>query len=72
MFHRAPRSRAHHHHHQLLIALVQEEHRIFVESEDQPNRVLLETRITKDDGYQKQQGTDPAIFITPMHGIWFF
>lgn len=38
----------------------QEEPRIFVESEDQPNRVLLETKITKDDGYQKQQGLCPA------------
>ncbi|KAJ5619198.1 hypothetical protein N7510_003182 [Penicillium lagena] len=36
-----------------------EEPRIFVESEDQPNRVLLETKITKDDGYQKQQGLCP-------------
>ncbi|KAJ5716485.1 hypothetical protein N7493_008396 [Penicillium malachiteum] len=41
--------------------MVGEEHRIFVESEDQPNRVLLETRITKDDGYQKQQGFCPTI-----------
>lgn len=37
--------------------LPQDEHRIFVESEDEPNRVLLETKITKDDGYQKQQGS---------------
>lgn len=42
--------------------LVQEEPRIFVESEDQPNRVLLETKITKDDGYQKQQGFCPTLF----------
>ena len=34
-----------------------EEPRIFVESEDQPNRMLLETKIVKDDGYQKQQDT---------------
>ena len=34
----------------------QDESRIFVESEDQPERMLLETRIGKDDGYQKQQG----------------
>ncbi|KAJ5177134.1 uncharacterized protein N7482_003011 [Penicillium canariense] len=38
-----------------------EEPRIYVESEDQPNRVLLETKITKDDGYQKQQGFCPAV-----------
>lgn len=38
----------------------QEEPRIYVESEDQPNRVLLETRISKDDGYQKQQGFCPT------------
>lgn len=35
---------------------VQDESRIYVESEDQPERMLLETRIGKDDGYQKQQG----------------
>ena len=29
---------------------------IVVESEDQPDRMLLDTRIVKDDGYQKQQG----------------
>ena len=35
---------------------VQEESKIFVESEDQPERLLLDTKIVKDDGYQKQQG----------------
>jgi protein phosphatase-4 regulatory subunit 3 len=34
----------------------QDEARIHVQSEDEPDRTLLETRITKDDGYQKQQG----------------
>jgi len=29
-----------------------------VESEDLPDRMLLETRISKDDGYQKQQGSE--------------
>lgn len=29
---------------------------MFVQSEDDPNRTLLETKITRDDGYQKQQG----------------
>ncbi|KAJ5737604.1 uncharacterized protein N7483_002729 [Penicillium malachiteum] len=65
--------------------MVGEEHRIFVESEDQPNRVLLETRITKDDGYQKQQetlivwteqnGTDMALSFQEAEGcavIWEF
>ena len=33
-----------------------EEARIFVESEDEPERLLLETKIGKGDGYQKQQG----------------
>ncbi|KAK3898767.1 hypothetical protein C8A05DRAFT_18704 [Staphylotrichum tortipilum] len=37
------------------------EPRVIVESEDQPNRRLLETKIVKDDGFQKQQGT-PAAF----------
>ncbi|KAJ5908277.1 hypothetical protein N7495_000959 [Penicillium taxi] len=41
--------------------------RIFVESEDPPNRVLLETKITKDDGYQKQQET--LIVWTETNGI---
>lgn len=27
-----------------------------VQSEDQPDRMLLETRICKEDGFQKQQG----------------
>lgn len=34
-----------------------EDARIFVQSEDDPTRTLLETRIAKDDGYQKQQDT---------------
>ena len=34
----------------------QDEPRILVQSEDEPDRLLLETRIGKDDGYQKQQG----------------
>lgn len=38
------------------IVSLQDEPRIFVESEDEPQRMLLETRISKDDGYQKQQG----------------
>lgn len=27
-----------------------------MQSEDQPDRMLLETRISREDGYQKQQG----------------
>lgn len=30
--------------------------RVVVESEDQPERLLLETKIQKEDGFQKQQG----------------
>jgi hypothetical protein len=33
-----------------------EEAKIVVLSEDDQTRQLLETRISKDDGYQKQQG----------------
>ncbi|OXV11773.1 hypothetical protein Egran_00466 [Elaphomyces granulatus] len=33
-----------------------DEPRIYVESEDQPERTLLETRIGKEESYQKQQG----------------
>jgi hypothetical protein len=31
--------------------------RVVVQSEDQPERLLLETKIVKEDGFQKQQGT---------------
>jgi protein phosphatase-4 regulatory subunit 3 len=41
----------------MCVCLQQEEAKILVASEDDPNRQLLETRISKDDGYQKQQGT---------------
>lgn len=34
----------------------EEEPRVIVHSEDSPERVLLETRICKEDGFQKQQG----------------
>lgn len=36
--------------------LQQDEFKILVASEDDPTRQLLETKISKDDGYQKQQG----------------
>ncbi|KAG8425058.1 Platinum sensitivity protein [Metarhizium acridum] len=35
----------------------QKDPRVIVESEDQPNRLLLETKIQKEDGFQKQQET---------------
>ncbi|EGZ72573.1 hypothetical protein NEUTE2DRAFT_75952 [Neurospora tetrasperma FGSC 2509] len=35
------------------------EPRVIVESEDHPDRLLLETKIVKDDGFQKQQGALP-------------
>lgn len=38
-----------------------EDPRIVVQSEEAPDRLLLETRICKEDGFQKQQGT---------HGRW--
>jgi protein phosphatase 4 regulatory subunit 3 len=41
--------------------------RIVVISEDEPQRTLLETRITKDDGYQKQQ--DTLIVWTETNGV---
>ena len=40
----------------MTLTRVQDESKIYVESEDSPERLLLETKITKDDGYQKQQG----------------
>lgn len=63
----------------------QEEARIIVVSEDDQSRQLLETRISKDDGYQKQQdtlivwteqnGTDMALSFQEPEGcasIWDF
>jgi hypothetical protein len=59
------------------------EPRVIVESEDQPERLLLETRIVKDDGFQKQQdtlivwtdnGVDMALSFQEAEGcalIWF-
>jgi len=63
----------------------QDESKIYVEAEDQPDRLLLETKISKDDGYQKQQdtlivwtesnGTDMALSFQEAEGcaaIWEF
>lgn len=36
--------------------------RVVVESEDEPERLLLDTSICKEDGFQKQRGT---LFICP-------
>lgn len=65
--------------------VLNEESKLFVESEDQPERLLLETKISKDDGYQKQQetlivwteqnGTDMALSFQEAEGcaaIWEF
>ncbi|KAK5256637.1 Platinum sensitivity protein, partial [Exophiala xenobiotica] len=65
--------------------VINDEPRIYVESEDQPDRMLLETKIVKDDGYQKQQdtlivwtetnGTDMALSFQEAEGcavIWEF
>ncbi|KAK4962897.1 Platinum sensitivity protein [Elasticomyces elasticus] len=41
--------------------------RILVVAEEDPQRALLETRITKDDGYQKQQ--DTLIVWTEQNGV---
>lgn len=64
---------------------LQDESKVYVESEDQPDRLLLETKITKDDGYQKQQetlivwteqsGTDMALSFQEAEGcaaVWEF
>ncbi|KAL5372831.1 hypothetical protein DPSP01_013201 [Paraphaeosphaeria sporulosa] len=64
---------------------VNDEAKILVASEDDPSRQLLETRISKDDGYQKQQdtlivwteqnGTDMALSFQEPEGcgsIWEF
>ncbi|ORY10744.1 component of IIS longevity pathway SMK-1-domain-containing protein [Clohesyomyces aquaticus] len=67
------------------VVLSQDDCKILVASEDDPTRQLLETKISKDDGYQKQQdtlivwteqnGTDMALsFQEPegCAGIWDF
>ncbi|KAL9050579.1 MAG: hypothetical protein Q9162_006537 [Coniocarpon cinnabarinum] len=41
--------------------------RIFVESEEDPDHILLESRIKKEDSYQKQQ--DTLIVWTDNHGV---
>ncbi|KAF8862581.1 DUF625-domain-containing protein [Acephala macrosclerotiorum] len=46
----------------------QEEPRVLVQSEDQPERMLLETRICKEDGFQKQQDT-LIVWTEPSTGI---
>ncbi|KAI9691730.1 MAG: Platinum sensitivity protein [Bathelium mastoideum] len=47
--------------------MVNDEARIYVQSEEEPNRTLLETKIQKDDGYQKQQ--DTLIVWTEPNGV---
>ncbi|KAK4193870.1 component of IIS longevity pathway SMK-1-domain-containing protein [Podospora australis] len=42
------------------------EPRVIVQSEDQPDRLLLETKIVKDDGFQKQQDT---LIVWTDHGV---
>ncbi|KAF1812630.1 DUF625-domain-containing protein [Eremomyces bilateralis CBS 781.70] len=66
-------------------SLVNDEARIHVQSEDEPVRTLLETKIGRDEGYQKQQdtlivwtetnGTDMALSFQEAEGcgaIWEF
>ncbi|XXG94446.1 hypothetical protein Hte_000703 [Hypoxylon texense] len=46
----------------------QRDPRVYVESEDQPDRVLLETRICKQDGFHKQQET-LIVWTEPSNGV---
>ncbi|KAI1381728.1 DUF625-domain-containing protein [Hypoxylon crocopeplum] len=46
----------------------QQDPRVFVESEDLPDRVLLETRICKEDGFNKQQET-LIVWTEPSTGM---
>ncbi|KAF7511291.1 hypothetical protein GJ744_004856 [Endocarpon pusillum] len=63
--------------------LVNDEPRLYVESEDHPERMLLDTQISREDAYQKQQdtlivwtepnGTDMALSFQEAEGclvIW--
>lgn len=47
----------------------QDEPHIQVKSEDESDRVLLQTKIIKDDGYQKQQGMC-GVDDSEMGGLW--
>ncbi|KAI0175901.1 DUF625-domain-containing protein [Hypoxylon sp. FL1284] len=46
----------------------QRDPRVYVESEDQPDRVLLETRICRQDGFHKQQET-LIVWTEPSNGV---
>jgi hypothetical protein len=46
-----------------------EEPRITVEAEDLPERLLLETRISKEDGFQKQQGIQDNALVATLRLI---
>ncbi|KAI2635518.1 DUF625-domain-containing protein [Xylaria nigripes] len=46
----------------------QRDPRVVVESEDHPERILLETRICKDDGFHKQQET-LIVWTEPTNGV---
>ncbi|KAI1266014.1 DUF625-domain-containing protein [Xylariaceae sp. FL1019] len=46
----------------------QRDPRVVVESEDQPDRILLETRICKEDGFHKQQET-LIVWTEPNNGV---
>ncbi|KAI1394120.1 DUF625-domain-containing protein [Hypoxylon trugodes] len=46
----------------------QRDPRVLVESEDQPDRLLLETRICKEDGFHKQQET-LIVWTEPTSGV---
>ncbi|KAH8681480.1 component of IIS longevity pathway SMK-1-domain-containing protein [Xylariales sp. PMI_506] len=46
----------------------QREPRVVVESEDQPDRILLETRVCKGDGFHKQQET-LIVWTEPSNGV---
>ena len=49
----------------------QDEPHIQVKSEEEQDRMLLETKIIKDDGYQKQQGMFglPLVFPVSLRGV---
>ncbi|KAI0380022.1 DUF625-domain-containing protein [Hypomontagnella monticulosa] len=46
----------------------QRDPRVIVESEDQPDRVLLDTRVCKEDGFHKQQET-LIVWTDPSNGV---
>jgi hypothetical protein len=45
--------------------------RVIVESEEEPDKLLLETKICKEDGFQKQQGMADDSPLAAHVWVWY-